>query len=425
MDLGLELLMNPRKKVQSDASSVRSSDVSSVKSIRIAPQHMREDDVISQITGDDDDQSSFEESIKVNEMLSDNVSERSYRSHSSRRSYKAKKRVPPSPSYTSEGTVETEDDDASSGSDIHSLGSMLAKGERNHHQQHHRPSRMSEEEVINAKREILYQFDRLERKGMKLPKKFTMASNLDEMRHEYERLKRDRDMDNAVKFQRKALMMFTSGVEFVSNSRFIPINTRLDGWSESVHESIDEYDEIFEDLYEKYKGKAQMAPELKLLMTLGGSAFMFHVTNALCSKAPGLEQILKSNPDLMKQFAAATANTMKEEQPQGSFMGGLMGMFSNLMGGGMGSRPAPPEKPQYVPSQPQQTSFNMKGPSDIDEIMRNLEQNDNDNDRIETFSTVTSSEFTELQDDASISNLVYKKKKKGSVGGGRTVNLDI
>jgi hypothetical protein len=62
----------------------------------------------------------------------------------------------------------------------------------------------------------------------------------------------------------------------------------------------------------------------------------------------------------------------------------------------------------------------MKGPSNIDDIMRELEKNDNDNDRIEVMSTVSSSEFTELQDDVSINNLVYNKKK-----GGKKMTLDL
>ena len=31
-----------------------------------------------------------------------------------------------------------------------------------------------------------------------------------------------------------------------------PISVKLDGWSESVNESIFDYDEIFEELYAKY-----------------------------------------------------------------------------------------------------------------------------------------------------------------------------
>ena len=83
----------------------------------------------------------------------------------------------------------------------------------------------------------------------------------------------------------------------------------------NVHESISDYDEVFEDLHEKYKERAQMAPELKLLMMVGGSAFMFHLTNTMFkSSVPGMEDILKQNPDLMKQFASAALNSMGNQQ---------------------------------------------------------------------------------------------------------------
>ena len=59
----------------------------------------------------------------------------------------------------------------------------------------------------------------------------------------------------------------------------------LDGWGEQVNENIDDNDEIFAELHEKYKSKATMAPELKLLFQLGGSAIMVHMTNTMFKSA--------------------------------------------------------------------------------------------------------------------------------------------
>ena len=39
-------------------------------------------------------------------------------------------------------------------------------------------------------------------------------------------------------------MTFISGVEFMNN-RFDPFDLKLDGWSESVHENITDYKDIF------------------------------------------------------------------------------------------------------------------------------------------------------------------------------------
>jgi hypothetical protein len=100
----------------------------------------------------------------------------------------------------------------------------------------------------------------------------------------------------------------------------------LDGWGEQINENITDYDEIFGELYEKYKSRASMAPELKLLFQLGGSAMMVHMTNTLFKSAmPGMDDILRQNPDLMRQFQTAAVNTMGQNNPGfGGFMSGIM-----------------------------------------------------------------------------------------------------
>jgi hypothetical protein len=74
-----------------------------------------------------------------------------------------------------------------------------------------------------------------------------------------------------------------TGLEFMNN-KFDPFDLELDGWSESINENVDDYDDIFEELAEKYKGSSNMAPELKLLLMVGGSGFMFHLSNSMFKK---------------------------------------------------------------------------------------------------------------------------------------------
>ena len=122
------------------------------------------------------------------------------------------------------------------------------------------------------------------------------------------KLKKQREVDNSVKFQRK-VMMAATGLEFLNN-KFDPFDIKLDGWSESINENINDYDEVFEELAEKYGGCSEVAPEIKLLMTIGGSAFMFHLTNTMFkSSIPGMEDIYKK-VDLMKQFAQAAVGSI-------------------------------------------------------------------------------------------------------------------
>ena len=101
-----------------------------------------------------------------------------------------------------------------------------------------------------------------------------------------------------------------------------------------MHESVNDYDEVFEELHEKYKGKAQVAPELKLMMMVGGSAFMFHLTNTMFkSQLPGMGDIMKQNPELMKQFASAAMKSMNGGGDMGGMPMGMGGMDMGGMGG--------------------------------------------------------------------------------------------
>ena len=232
---------------------------------------------------------------------------------------------------------------------------------------------LSKEELLREKFKLLRKLEELETKGVTLTKKYSMESSMLEMKGEYETHVEERERGNSKKFQSKMLLACITGLEFLNN-KFDPFDLKLDGWSEQVNENIDEYDDIFAELHEKYKSKAQMAPELKLLFQLGGSAIMLHMTNTMFKSAlPGMDDIMRQNPELMQQFTQAAVNSMSSSsQAQGgksgfgNFMndmtgggggggGGLMSGLSEMMGGGGGgggnggngaipfiSRPPPP-----------------------------------------------------------------------------------
>ena len=235
---------------------------------------------------------------------------------------------------------------------------------------------MTKEELLREKFKLLRKLEELEARGINLTKKYTMESSMLEMKGEYETHVEERERGNSKKFQSKMLLACITGLEFLNN-KFDPFDLKLDGWSEQVNENIDEYDDIFSELHEKYKSKAQMAPELKLLFQLGGSAIMLHMTNTMFKSAlPGMDDIMRQNPELMQQFTQAAVNSMsgsagsssQQRSGFGNFMndivgsgggggvngggggGGLMSGLSDMMGGsgggaGTGSfiqRPPPP-----------------------------------------------------------------------------------
>ena len=246
----------------------------------------------------------------------------------------------------------------------------------------------------NEKREILFKMDRLESRGYQLPRRFTLESNLEEMRTEYDRIIREKELDASIHFQQKMMMAFVTGVEFL-NTKWDPFSVRLSGWSENVHNDMEDYTDIFIDLHDKYKGSGKkMAPELRLLMSLSGSAFMFHLTNSMFKQTttPGVEDLLRSNPELLRQFQSAAMQQMggggqqqssppppPPPQQQQSPMGGIFNMMGNMFSnaGAQQSRfpnqaqplnmsapssmqqmPAPQRPPPPQQQQQQQQAFN-------------------------------------------------------------------
>jgi len=331
--------------------------------------------------------------------------------------------------------------------------------------------RLSREETLREKFKYLRKLEGLEKKGVDLSKKYTMESSLQEMMGEYETIMDEKSKQNSVKFQGNMLMAVINGMEFL-NGKFDPFDIKLDGWSDQVNENLNDYDDIFSELHEKYKSKASMAPELKLLFQLGGSAMMVHMTNTMFKSAmPGMDDILRQNPDLMRSFQNAAVNSMANTSP------GFSGFMTNLMNPEpQGTGPPPPmatqgpnslpppqgrpgnnnyanrpdlnfsrsnfvddgislrenfERPDFqerTTNRRQASRPEMKGPSDISDILSglktktiniqepppmNLNQNDN--------STISISDLKDLQTEGNMPKRSGRRKKSAS----NTVSLDI
>jgi hypothetical protein len=325
---------------------------------------------------------------------------------------------------------------------------------------------MSKEELLREKFKILRKLEALEKKGVDLSKKYTMESPLAEMQGEYETIMDEKAKQNSVKFQGNMLMAVINGIEFLNN-RFDPFDIKLDGWGEQLGENMTDYDEIFGELHEKYKSKATMAPELKLLFQLGGSAMMVHMTNTMFKSAmPGMDDILRQNPDLMRSFQNAAVNSMAQQSP------GFSGFMSNMMNpepqtpsgrgppaplntqgpngvpppqGRAGNNPFPPGRQDLRNnfmddginirenfgntqdrSQRQAPRAEMKGPSDISDILSGLKTKtiniQEPQQQQQDSSTISISDLKELQSDGNMPKKSGRRKPKSA---SNTVSLDI
>jgi hypothetical protein len=169
--------------------------------------------------------------------------------------------------------------------------------------------------IDEEKADLLNKLTRLEKKGHNVNKRLNAYSSVQELRTEVKRISYSIEVDQSVKFSRRALVACVTGLEFM-NKRYNPLEIHLEGWSESIMENMDDYDGVFEDLHNKYKDKVEMAPEVKLMMMLGGSATMFHLTNSMFKAAmPNMNDVIRQNPDLVKSMVSAVQNTQPRSGP--------------------------------------------------------------------------------------------------------------
>lgn len=244
-------------------------------------------------------------------------------------------------------------------------------------------NRLSPEEERKKKTELINKLNRLQSKGYNLTKKFTMDNSLEEIQTEFDRLLDAKNLEASLRFQRQCLMGVVTGAEFL-NGKFNPFDWELDGWSESVHENIEDFDEVFEELYDKYKNRGAMPPEAKLLMSLVGSGFMFHMSNSFFrSKMSAMDpnDIFRQNPQLAKQFAAAAA---QQAGPGfGNFMGAAMGQppvqaqqyqaFNQPPMYNQGTQVQTPQ-PMAAATPPPIIRNEMKGPQGMDDILKTFQE---------------------------------------------------
>ena len=266
------------------------------------------------------------------------------------------------------------------------------------------------------------------------------------MRQEYNKITRDRDIDASIRFQRKMLMAFVSGTDYL-NSRYDPFMIKLEGWSEQVHENIEDFDDIFEELHVKYKSKGKsMPPELRLFISLSGSAFMFHLTSKMFkeSSIPGVEEVLKANPELMKQFQNAAAKqfiynnigtskpaVQQQTQPPNNNGGGggvnslfgnssgLFGMVNNLFSGlNNNNSTSRNDMPMNY--------GNTKPENDINKIINNVHNkisiHPDEDSKIETLS-ISDEEITSIIEDATDVKILKSSTRGRKNNSNRTLNI--
>ena len=243
--------------------------------------------------------------------------------------------------------------------------------------------KMSEDAIMKKKYELLRKFERLNKLGVPIRKRFTMDSPLDEMEMELEFVRKEKAMDSTIKQFSEWFITGMSAMEWGSkNVGMIKMfGLQLDGLSQSAQMNVGDLEEDFEELYDLYGDQMRMHPLVRIPMRTCFMVYMVHLTNQMAMKAPvpNIQEILRQNPDIARQMAAqamqgqteqfrqqaqqqrATVPTFPSAAPQqqqapANFDNPLAGLMSFL--GGVNA----PQQQQQAPPAPTRT-IPLKAPS--------------------------------------------------------------
>lgn len=171
------------------------------------------------------------------------------------------------------------------------------------------------------KQDILARLQTMRARGMQLSKNYTMRSSLAELRLEMGRIEHQHDTARSVARLRRWLMAGVSGAQWATNTKVAPkfVKGRLNGFSDYVLGSIEDYDSIFERMSEKYGGVLGVGstgnPIADLFMLMGTQMLMFiFMHHKAGAKPPTEDEIRQQYPDMVRKMASELADKMRAEE---------------------------------------------------------------------------------------------------------------
>ena len=177
--------------------------------------------------------------------------------------------------------------------------------------------KLSDDAIAKRKYELLRKFERLNKMGVPIRKRFTMDSPLDEMELELEFVRKEKAMDSTIKQFSEWFITGMSALEWGSKNVTMMkmFGLQLDGLSQSAQMNVGDLEEDFEELYELYGDKMRMHPLVRIPMRTCFMVYMVHLTNQMAMKAPvpNIEEILRTNPDIARQMAAQAMQTQTQQ----------------------------------------------------------------------------------------------------------------
>ena len=175
----------------------------------------------------------------------------------------------------------------------------------------------SPEALLAKKYEMLKNIGELKRAGIQISEEYDVDSDLSKMTAEYNFHSGIRNKDNAIKVQKSILMTSVAALEYLNDS-YNPFDFKLKGWAEQVNHNLNDFDDVFGELYDKYKDKGgKIAPEIKLVMLLTGGAINYHLKKTLFpddAQAPAT-QAVQANPTSRPKTPAVRVDDVPPAMP--------------------------------------------------------------------------------------------------------------
>lgn len=259
--------------------------------------------------------------------------------------------------------------------------------------------RMNDDNMLKEKYEMLRKFERIQKTGVPMRKRFTLDSPLEEMKMELEFMRREKAADQTIKQFCDWYITGMSAVEWGSKNVAMmkAFGLNLEGLSESAQMNVGDLEEDFEELYDLYGDKLKMHPLVRIPIRTCMMVYMVHLTNQMMRKAPipNIDEVLRTNPDIARQLASAamqqqtqsmkTSNAQSQPQAPANPLSGLANFMSGMV-------PPPPQEtnvrkaptsiksPVRMPKPPQSVQYNpppppareMSQPTNIDDLLKSV-----------------------------------------------------
>lgn len=185
---------------------------------------------------------------------------------------------------------------------------------------------LTAEEIMLEKQKIILEFSKLEKRGVTFTKKFTLNSDLNEMKFELLKSKKIYQLEKDLKIARNLLWNGTKVITFGANllSKYTPIDLELEGWPDDIKSNIYDFDDVLEKLIEKYKSQVDAPPEMQLGYMLLSSAIQYSAANKVPKMFAKMMNVRGQEYDPNKGFDQQV-NEMNARAQQASPIGGGRG----------------------------------------------------------------------------------------------------